>query len=680
MLTKSSQYVVQSLLLATWLWLGAGYCPIVSAQASIFSVLEAQYKIDPTPVRATTLSKAYQNRADWFKKTPQFNYDSTEFYYQKSVLLLENARPLPYERLAEIYCAASDYHLRSYRDTKAAQAILKAWAAFEAMTRQGKQNKQLHYDILRTWSLIEIDNVTGGNPKKSLALIQKALTVFQDDESPIIQAMVLRDKGDFYHRYGNGAQSGRLTLSFQALDKSRRLYESFNNPADNQSLSDIYKSLIWYYNVKSNADSCDHYFAKLKSLLPSLKNPILSSWYYALRGNTLNRRKQYRDARPLIEQSLKITEIYHLEYGHIYPFSLNLLGVIATEEGRYDEAMAYFVKGKDWGARNKFPQSNSTFLEHLANLYEKKGDYKRALLYHQKWANAEFAYAETRSEKNLRENELKLNILSQQKQLTDQKSQQSSFVAAITITVLVTILLTIILVGLYRNFRNKQRINEKLEILNTDLAIKNKLLDKRNADNELLLKEIHHRVKNNLEVVSSLLALQSARISDPDVQYAMQSSQNRVQSMGILHQQLYQNEHLSFIEMKEYFVNLSENILASYNETRRINVTCAMSEVALDVDTAIPVGLIVNELLTNALKYAFPSGQPGRVLLSLEYLNDNILQLRISDNGIGQVPNSKPQGSGFGTQLVGLLTRQLDGTMHQDLTNGTAISIQFQRK
>jgi two-component system, sensor histidine kinase PdtaS len=677
---KSSQYIVQSLWLAAWLWLGADYCRVTLAQAPVFSVLAAQYKANPVPARAIALSIAYQNRAVWFQKTPQYNHDSTEFYYQKSVSLLENVRPLPYERLAEIYYAISDYYLRSYRDTKAAQAISKAWAYFEAMTKAGKQNKQLQYNILRTWSLIKIDNADGGDSKKSLQLIQKALTIFQDDERPIIQAMVLRDKGEFYHRYGNGTQLGRLTLSFQALDKSRRLYESFKNPADNQSRSDIYKSMVWYYNVTENADSCDYYFAKLKNLLPALQDPILSSWYYALRGNTLNRRKQYEEARPLIEKSLKITEIYHLEYGHIYPFSLNLLGVIATEEGRYEEAMAYFVKGRDWGIKNKFPQTNTTFLEHLTDLYEKKGDYKQALLYHQKWANMELDYSATRSEKNLHENELQLNILSQQKQLSEQKSQQNSFIAAIIITVLITVLLAIILFGLYRNFRNKQRINNQLEILNTDLASKNKLLDKRNADNELLLKEIHHRVKNNLEVVSSLLALQSAQISDPDVQEAMQSSQSRVQSMGILHQQLYQNEHLAFIEMKEYFVNLSENILDSYNETGRIEVLCEMKEVALDVDTAIPVGLIVNELLTNALKYAFPSGQLGRVLLSLEDIGANVLQLRISDNGIGQVSNSKPQGTGFGTQLVALLTRQLDGTMQQDLTNGTTISIQFQKK
>jgi two-component sensor histidine kinase len=204
-------------------------------------------------------------------------------------------------------------------------------------------------------------------------------------------------------------------------------------------------------------------------------------------------------------------------------------------------------------------------------------------------------------------------------------------------------------------------------------------LSARNAENELLLKEIHHRVKNNLEVVSSLLALQSAQIDDPSVQDAMQASQNRVNSMGILHQKLYQGEHLAFIEMKNYFINLSENILDSYNATDRVTIDCTMNEINLDIDTAVPIGLIVNELLTNSLKYAFTKGQMGTVKLSLEDKGQNILQLKIADNGIGKSLIHKPQGTGFGTQLVDLLTKQLDGTIHQEINNGTIISIDFKR-
>jgi two-component sensor histidine kinase len=241
-------------------------------------------------------------------------------------------------------------------------------------------------------------------------------------------------------------------------------------------------------------------------------------------------------------------------------------------------------------------------------------------------------------------------------------------------------LLFMLLGGLFYTYRNNVKRNNQLENLNQNLESTNLKLDKRNAENELLLKEIHHRVKNNLEVVSSLLELQSGQIDDPNIQNAMQASQNRVQSMGILHQKLYQSEHLAFIEMKNYFINLSENILDSYNERERIQVEFPMENLELDIDTAVPVGLIVNELVTNALKYAFPAGGLGKIKLSLHEIGANMLQLSISDNGVGKILNALPKGSGFGTQLVNLLTQQLNGQLTQNLENGTMITIQFARK
>jgi two-component sensor histidine kinase len=219
-----------------------------------------------------------------------------------------------------------------------------------------------------------------------------------------------------------------------------------------------------------------------------------------------------------------------------------------------------------------------------------------------------------------------------------------------------------------------------LSLLVDSLTTTQNELSTKNSENELLLKEIHHRVKNNLEVVSSLLELQSAQIDNPDIQQVMQVSQSRVQSMGILHQKLYQNEHLAFIEMKNYFVNLTENILDSYNATELVTVEFPMENLELDVDTAMPVGLIVNELLTNALKYAFPAGRSGKIKLSLNQIGANLMELRIEDNGIGKVLNVTPKGTGFGTQLVGLLTQQLDGKLLQTVENGTTISIQFAKK
>ena len=226
--------------------------------------------------------------------------------------------------------------------------------------------------------------------------------------------------------------------------------------------------------------------------------------------------------------------------------------------------------------------------------------------------------------------------------------------------------------------------NDEIEKTVTELKTTQVSLAARNAENELLLKEIHHRVKNNLEVVSSLLALQSAQIDDPSVQSAMLASQNRVHSMGIIHQKLYQGENLAAIEMRDYFLNLSENILDSFNAEGHIRVECDMPKLVLDVDTAVSIGLITNELLTNSLKYAFQEKENGVINISLTEQDmsvnaDGLLLLRISDNGIGKPANEKATGTGFGTQLVDLLTKQLDGKLTYEINNGTIVTLIFKK-
>ncbi|AUD05783.1 histidine kinase [Spirosoma pollinicola] len=201
----------------------------------------------------------------------------------------------------------------------------------------------------------------------------------------------------------------------------------------------------------------------------------------------------------------------------------------------------------------------------------------------------------------------------------------------------------------------------------------------KNAQNELLLKEIHHRVKNNLEVVSSLLALQSAKVTDPNVQEAIQASQNRVQSMGIIHQKLYQGKQLGAIEMRDYFLNLSESILDSFDAASRVTIHCSMPELVLDIDTAVSIGLITNELITNSLKYAFIGRDNGTIRISLTRRGDDSLLLMVADNGIGKQPVEAVNETGFGTQLVELLTRQLDGILTYENQNGTLVKLRFNR-
>jgi two-component sensor histidine kinase len=206
------------------------------------------------------------------------------------------------------------------------------------------------------------------------------------------------------------------------------------------------------------------------------------------------------------------------------------------------------------------------------------------------------------------------------------------------------------------------------------IAREKKRSDQLVVDKEILIKEVHHRVKNNLEVVSSLLALQSSQINDLNTKEAMLEGQNRVHSIGIVHQKLYQGENLGAIEMKDYFINLSESILDSFGAEGRVNIEFAMEKLDVDIDTAVPLGLIVNELLTNTLKYAFPNNQQGSVCIKLEKQTDG-LRLEVSDNGVGK--SGVTHGTGFGGQLISLLTRQLNGSVKEEIKNGTRILFDF---
>ncbi|GAB3907106.1 hypothetical protein GCM10028803_40590 [Larkinella knui] len=229
----------------------------------------------------------------------------------------------------------------------------------------------------------------------------------------------------------------------------------------------------------------------------------------------------------------------------------------------------------------------------------------------------------------------------------------------------------------------KARLREQArELALQDAVVIKKQRDEitqKNAQNELLLKEIHHRVKNNLAVVSGLLALQSAKVTDPNVQEAIQASQNRVQSMGIIHQKLYQGQQLGAIEMRDYFNNLSESILHSFGVADRITIDCSMPELVLDIDTAVSVGLLTNELLTNSLKYAFVGRDSGTIRLSLTRADNGSLLLQVADNGIGKPPAKAVKETGFGTQLVDLLARQLDGILTYENQNGTLVTLHFNR-
>lgn len=215
-------------------------------------------------------------------------------------------------------------------------------------------------------------------------------------------------------------------------------------------------------------------------------------------------------------------------------------------------------------------------------------------------------------------------------------------------------------------------VRDVTERSNAETQIRQSLQEK-----EVLLKEVHHRVKNNMQVISSLLSLQREHITDPAALVSFRDSQNRVRSMALVHEKLYRSESLASINFSEYVRDLLASLKRSYMLSD-IDVGVETDDLRLGVDTAIPCGLIINELVSNALKHAFKGRERGTVHVRIHRNGDGETSIRVEDDGNGLPPNFDCRQSGsLGMQLVSMLTEQIGGSLSVHGSSGTCFTITF---
>ena len=202
------------------------------------------------------------------------------------------------------------------------------------------------------------------------------------------------------------------------------------------------------------------------------------------------------------------------------------------------------------------------------------------------------------------------------------------------------------------------------------------------AEKEVLLKEIHHRVKNNMQVISSLLDLQSGYVTDKAVQEMMQGNRKRVRSMALVHEQLYQTADLARIDFAQYVEQLTGLLARSYDQTAGyIDLQLAVESVRLSVETAVPLGLIVNELVSNAYKHAFVDGRSGQIHIHLQSIEEDQICLTVQDNGVGFPPDVDfRQSPSLGLTIIMTLVDQLQGNIKLASQNGTQFEITLSLK
>jgi two-component sensor histidine kinase len=219
------------------------------------------------------------------------------------------------------------------------------------------------------------------------------------------------------------------------------------------------------------------------------------------------------------------------------------------------------------------------------------------------------------------------------------------------------------LLAVVRDIRERKLIQKKME---------NSLKEK-----ELMLQEIHHRVKNNLQIVSSLLSLHSEFNENPYLQKVLRECELRVKSMALVHEELYRSDDLAKVDLKSYYFSLSSNLLSIYGRSEKVQIHDLQDSFFMSIDRAIPIGLILNELLTNSLKYAFEDDQNGEIFLLLKKRNEQV-ELEYRDTGVGfDLDQAQELQSGLGLKLIDMLSQQLHAKLSLKTEKGFFLRMLF---
>lgn len=351
-------------------------------------------------------------------------------------------------------------------------------------------------------------------------------------------------------------------------------------------------------------------------------------------------------------------------------------GILYFNQKEYKKSLYYRTLNYKHDAHNK------ENLKALSDTYLSLKNYKKSHEYLSKYLKIEVA--DLNEEKNnqvieleslyrLNEKDFELKKEKFEKINQEYESQkQKQFIVLILSISLSLFLIVVFLITIY--LKNKKN-NQLVMLKNEDLFNLNKQLEQANTEKTILLKEIHHRVKNNLQLVMSLLNIQAQDSQNISINDFLEKGQSRIATMSLIHQNLYQTENFVQINFETYLVNLIENIKQTFSNTN-VEFEINTHDNSFDLDTSIPLGLIINELVCNALKHAFPKDLKGKIEIEIQRNNTESFLLKIKDNGIG-INKSKKSNSSIGLELVSLLAMQLKGRINRIDDFGTSYNIEF---
>lgn len=480
-------------------------------------------------------------------------------------------------------------------------------------------------------NLVDLARVYRANnqPKKSIDTYNKALSISKANKDYETSLVIQMNIGNVY----------------LGMNQYKQALQYYNSGLKETGLCDCKarKSILWsnigfaHYHL-NNAKALKYAANKAEAELINKSNLGLITDVEILKGASYQLSNNNVKAIYHLEKALKLAKANNFKEKLVMISSiLSKSYVAAGKKNELDELLAETISTKD-------------------SLYNKD-------------MAASMAEMEVRYETKLKEQKLEeanaQNAL-KEKYINDVEVRNRWLIVLFIIGVLLAI------TSFWLLLRSK-KTEKEVAIKNTELA---KLLDQK----KLLLKEIHHRVKNNLQTVSSLLNLQTRASDNQVVRKAMVEGQTRLKSISLLHQKLYQHEQLTKIEMDDYINDLARYIIKNFNNlNKRIELKTNAKDVVLDLDTAIPLGLILNELITNSIKYSFAEVDEGEIEISLKKLaEENNYELKVSDNGEGLPQNLDIETlPSMGLKLVKSLSRQIHGSFETLVDNKAHFIVKF---
>ncbi|MDX1903095.1 MAG: tetratricopeptide repeat protein [Thermonemataceae bacterium] len=596
--------------------------------------------------------------------------------------------------------AVCDEYAQKYRESNPKQSLACAQKGLD-LAQKLKDTTSTAYFL--TFMGVSYKNM--GKYEDALLCYQKAIPINQQIQNEKGNAGIYNNMAFVYRLQGKYKES--LTYYLKALS----LFEK--NKSDKQ-ISNVLNNIGSLYTDQKNYEKALDYFTQSLVIAQKIKDTLGVAFAYNNMGEVYQKQKKWEEAKTNFLQSLVLKK--QKKHQRSIASGYANLGIVFQEENKLDSSL-YFLKealliyqeiddnngqietllrlGEASTKKNKY-ESAATYYEEALQKSLKIGSkpltekaYKFLSEYYAQQKNYPKAYELRVMYDNMKDSLMSLEQIKQINELQasyDDESQKKK-IQVLTLekrmyllekeaenrkqwllTISLAVLALFALGALWAYFMKKNS-NKKLSQQNT-------IIQQTLQQKEILLKEIHHRVKNNLQIISSLLHLQAHKGQNP--QDLLQQSQDRIQAMAIIHEKLYKSENLQSIGLAEYIENLVAYFQKTYAlEQKKIRIEMQLENVFLDIDKLIPCGLILNELITNSIKYAFNEKQQGVIEIWAK-LKDTTCTLEIKDNGIGLPDDFNPKkNKSLGIRLVDGLVKQIKGTWEHHNSQGANFKIHF---